>query len=125
MKYIQLVYGTVLILATQGAFGYFKCTNGKGESHWTDKPCQPGEKQTELAANTYDNNAKPTTKLSEPRIGMSEGEVGTGTSWGRPNKVNKTTNSDGVFEQWVYTDVNGTPIRFLHFKNGKLTSISE
>jgi len=39
-------------------------------------------------------------------------------SWGYPDKINKTTGSYGVHEQWVYG--NG---RYLYFENGILTTI--
>jgi hypothetical protein len=40
------------------------------------------------------------------------------SSWGRPESVNKTTNVNGVREQWVYGSGN-----YLYFQNGILTSI--
>lgn len=39
-------------------------------------------------------------------------------SWGKPLKINKTTSSSGVHEQWVYS--SGC---YLYFDNGILTSI--
>lgn len=38
-------------------------------------------------------------------------------AWGKPDKVNKTTMSGSVSEQWVY------PENYLYFDNGKLTAI--
>lgn len=52
------------------------------------------------------------------RLGMTTKEVIEKTSWGKPKSVNKTTNQNGVHEQWVYGDGN-----YLYFDNGKLTSI--
>jgi hypothetical protein len=50
-------------------------------------------------------------------IGMTADEV-LASSWGKPESVNKTTNSYGTREQWVYGGRN-----YLYFEDGKLTSI--
>lgn len=50
-------------------------------------------------------------------IGMSKEDV-LASSWGKPDRVNTTTNAYGVSEQWVYGGRN-----YLYFENGKLTSI--
>ena len=55
----------------------------------------------------------------EPKIGMTANEVENST-WGRPDKINKDTYSWGTTEQWVYG--NG---RYIYFRNGKVSSISE
>lgn len=49
-------------------------------------------------------------------IGMSQADA-VASSWGRPEKVNRTTNAYGTREQWVY---DGS---YLYFENGVLTSI--
>ena len=49
-------------------------------------------------------------------IGMSQQDA-LDSSWGRPNKVNRTTGSWGVHEQWVYDG------GYLYFEDGTLTSI--
>ena len=52
-------------------------------------------------------------------LGMSEEEV-LQSSWGKPDKVNRSHGSWGVHEQWVYRNrVSG----YLYFENGKLTSV--
>lgn len=50
-------------------------------------------------------------------LGMSAQDA-LDSSWGRPEKVNRTTNSSGVREQWVYGSGS-----YLYFTNGVLTSI--
>lgn len=50
------------------------------------------------------------------RIGMSQEDV-LASSWGRPNKVNRTTYSWGTKEQWVYDG------GYLYFTNGVLDAI--
>jgi hypothetical protein len=49
-------------------------------------------------------------------VGMSEQDA-LDSSWGKPQKINRTTNAYGVSEQWVYDG------GFLYFKDGVLTSI--
>lgn len=56
-------------------------------------------------------------KLKQPSIGMTKSEAENST-WGMPNKINKTTTAYGTREQWVYG--NG---KYLYFENGILTSI--
>ena len=49
-------------------------------------------------------------------IGMTDQDA-LDSSWGKPRKINRTTNAYGVSEQWVYDG------GYLYFKNGILTSI--
>lgn len=49
-------------------------------------------------------------------IGMSEQDV-LDSSWGRPQKVNRTIRANYVREQWVYQG------GYLYFENGRLTAI--
>lgn len=51
------------------------------------------------------------------RLGMTKEDV-LASSWGRPEKINTTTNVYGTHEQWVYGGGN-----YLYFENGVLTSI--
>tara|TARA_R110002096_G_C14527999_1_gene717487 strand:- start:61 stop:1287 length:1227 start_codon:yes stop_codon:yes gene_type:complete len=50
------------------------------------------------------------------RIGMTKEMCQ--DSWGKPESINRTTNTYGTSEQWVYDGGN-----YLYFDNGKLTSI--
>lgn len=50
-------------------------------------------------------------------IGMTQEDV-IASSWGRPEKVNRTTNARGTREQWVYGSGN-----YLYFEDGILVSI--
>lgn len=50
------------------------------------------------------------------QIGMTQEEV-LQSSWGKPRKINRTTYSFGVHEQWVYDG------GYLYFKNGILDAI--
>jgi hypothetical protein len=49
-------------------------------------------------------------------IGMTTEEV-RASSWGKPDRINRSTYSFGVHEQWVYDG------GYLYFQDGKLTSI--
>jgi hypothetical protein len=51
------------------------------------------------------------------RIGMSQEDV-LSSSWGRPERVNRTTYSFGTHEQWVYGNS-----QYLYFENGVLKTI--
>lgn len=50
------------------------------------------------------------------RVGMSQDDV-LASQWGKPIKINKTTNAYGVSEQWVYRG------GYLYFENGILNTI--
>jgi hypothetical protein len=50
-------------------------------------------------------------------IGMTQERV-LQSSWGKPEKINTTTNAFGTSEQWVYRGHN-----YLYFQDGKLTTI--
>lgn len=56
-------------------------------------------------------------KTSGVVIGMTQHEAIL-SSWGRPERVNKTVTPSGVTEQWVYGHGN-----YLYFRDGILTSI--
>lgn len=67
-----------------------------------------------------ENNAYRAALRKKPgaSIGMTAKQVLNNTSWGQPNKVNRTTTASGVDEQWVYGGGN-----YLYFRNGVLRSI--
>jgi len=60
--------------------------------------------------------AKAQKKKEGVRIGMSKQDV-LDSSWGRPRDINRTTNSRGIHEQWVYDG------GYLYFDDGVLRSI--
>lgn len=60
---------------------------------------------------------KKEVKKEGVRIGMTQDEV-LNSTWGKPNKINKTTSKYGTSEQWVYGGNN-----YLYFENGILTTI--
>lgn len=55
----------------------------------------------------------------EPHVGMTADEVREST-WGRPQKINKTTTKYGVDEQWVYPNY-----KYIYLEDGIVTAIQE
>ena len=60
---------------------------------------------------------KALAKKPGVRLGMTPDQV-IGSSWGKPQRVNRTISVRGEREQWVYDGGN-----YLYFENGVLTSI--
>lgn len=60
---------------------------------------------------------KKRKKSEGVRVGMSQEDV-VASSWGKPQKINTTTNAYGTREQWVYGGGN-----YLYFENDKLVTI--
>ena len=56
----------------------------------------------------------------EPMIGMSARHVR--NVWGSPTKINERVSAYGTSEQWVY---RGYATKYVHFRDGKVTSISK
>jgi hypothetical protein len=54
-------------------------------------------------------------KLQKITLEMSEQQLQ--LSWGKPQKINKTVNSSGSREQWVYGSGD-----YVYIENGKVTS---
>jgi len=55
----------------------------------------------------------------EPAIGMTEAQVRNST-WGSPEKINRTTTANRVSEQWVYAGY-----RYIYFDDGIVTAIQD
>lgn len=71
----------------------------------------------EIAKNESDKNRLLSS--IDPQVGMNKEEV-IKTKWGRPDKVNTTTTSFGVREQWVYANY-----RYVYLKDGKVTAVQK
>ncbi|WP_286861786.1 MULTISPECIES: DUF4124 domain-containing protein [Acinetobacter] len=129
-KLLLVVMTSVLLIQSSFAAEVYTCTvNGK--TVYQGKPC-PGKKlnaqvQQSQAAIKRQQAVREKERAErdarkEPRIGMTKSEAEKST-WGYPDKVNTTTTAKNEFEQWVYrTPYSGS--KYLHFTNGKLTSIS-
>ncbi len=57
--------------------------------------------------------------LKDPQLGMTKEQV-EASSWGKPLRVNRTTYTFGVEEQWVYDND-----RYIYFSDGIVTAISD
>lgn len=89
-------------------------------------PCQPIQSAPEIdallgkASRAVVAAEMKATKASRKRegvsIGMSEQQA-LDSSWGRPERVNRTTTAYGTREQWVYGR------NYLYFTDGVLTAI--
>ena len=61
----------------------------------------------------------PVPQKPQPKIGMTADEV-SNSQWGKPTKVNKTTTTYGVSEQWVYSSG-----KYIYLEGGIVTAIQE
>lgn len=133
MKRLYIVlslFGSLSLTQNSLAGEVYTCTiNGK--TVYQGKPC-PGKELNERIQQSQavikgQQAAREKARAErdarkEPRIGMTKSEAEKST-WGYPDKVNTTTTAKNEFEQWVYrTPYSGS--KYLHFTNGKLTSIS-
>lgn len=133
MKRLYIVlslFGSLSLTQNSLAGEVYTCTiNGK--TVYQGKPC-PGKELNERVQQSQavikgQQAAREKARAErdarkEPRIGMTKSEAEKST-WGYPDKVNTTTTAKNEFEQWVYrTPYSGS--KYLHFTNGKLTSIS-
>lgn len=78
-----------------------------------DKRILDARREADKAVEEYNS------KYFAPEIGMTEEKVLEST-WGKPQKINKTTNRYGVSEQWVYGSG-----RYVYLDDGVVTSIQE
>lgn len=74
------------------------------------------EAQAEKARLANDAAARKLKRSQGVTIGMTAQDA-LDSSWGRPNKVNRTINARGTHEQWVYDG------GYLYFQDGMLTAI--
>lgn len=56
---------------------------------------------------------------TDPLIGMTSEEI-VNSTWGKPEKINKTTYAWGVAEQWCYKDN-----KYVYLENGSVVAIQE
>jgi flagellar motility protein MotE (MotC chaperone) len=77
---------------------------------------EKARKVAEVEAKKEERAEKARKKKEGVVIGISKQDA-LDSSWGRPNKVNRTTNAHGTREQWVYDG------GYLYFEGDTLTSI--
>lgn len=110
----------------------YQCKVG-GSLVFQDKPCKGSkeeanairEKQTSYknAKEKSDREKAERAARKEPRLGMTA-EQAKKSTWGYPDKTNRTTGAYGVKEQWVYNVRPGLS-KYLYFDNGILTTIQD
>lgn len=72
---------------------------------------------TELKKISDDITPPEVANAETPKIGMTKKEVEDST-WGKPEKINRTETIYGIREQWCYSRY-----RYIYFENGIVTSI--
>lgn len=119
-----------LLVQSSFASEVYTCTiNGK--TVYQGKPCagkdldnkvKQSQNQIKARQEAAAKEKAERAAKKEPRIGMTKVEAEKST-WGYPDKINTTTTASNVFEQWVYrTPYSGS--KYLHFTNGRITSVS-
>ncbi len=80
-----------------------------------------GAKEAEEEVKNYKEYLAEQERIKNalPQIGMTKEQVEKG-AWGKPTKINKTTYSWGITEQWCYPAG-----RYVYFENDIVTAISE
>ena len=82
------------------------------------KPYEPRIPQLLAQADRQELAAKAmATKREGVHLGMSRDDV-LASSWGKPERVNRTTIASGTREQWAYGSRS-----YLYFENGVLTAV--
>ncbi|HME26491.1 MAG TPA: hypothetical protein VKI44_35060 [Acetobacteraceae bacterium] len=89
------------------------CEEAAAEKDPTAKTNPKVAEELRLFARGHHQLAKPGAS-----IGMTPEQVINDTSWGRPNRVNRTTTAAGEREQWVYPGQH-----YLYFENGRLAAV--
>lgn len=97
----------------------YTCTGhiGPAETALLGKAIDAAAAQKATQVQAEQARAKAMKKTQGVTIGMSQQDV-LDSSWGKPQRVNRSTNKYGVREQWVYG-----PGNYLYFENATLTSI--
>lgn len=81
-------------------------------------------KEKQIAKDTLEYNQNLEKSLADKKnqgvsIGMSSEDVLL-SSWGKPEKINKTTTENNISEQWIYGNS-----KYIYFDNGVVTAIQE
>lgn len=93
------------------------CKNGTADSYCSVHVCVKDGCNDEKAPSSNLCYSHLRKKQEGVTIGMSKEDV-LDSSWGKPRKINKSTNKYGTREQWVYGNGN-----YLYFEDDRLTSI--
>lgn len=128
----KLIIIVFLSLPTFANAGVYQC-KVSGSLVFQDKPCAGSNEQTKQIRekqNVYKNTQEKIERekaeraaRKEPKLGMTAAQAEKST-WGYPDKTNRTTGVYGVKEQWVYYVRPGLS-KYLYFDNGILTTIQD
>jgi hypothetical protein len=99
-----------------GMLDEFRSLNDPEISRVRDAAAQRVAALRERAAKDQERQAIVQRRAQGVSIGMTAERV-LQSSWGRPNKVNRTITARGTHEQWVYGG------GYLYFEDGVLISI--
>ena len=130
---LKFIVSIILLFLFQSSFAseVFTCTvNGK--TVFQGKPCagskelankvKDSQSQIKGRQAALDRERAEQAAKKDPKVGMTKSEAEKST-WGYPDKINTTTTVNNEFEQWVYrTPYTGS--KYLHFTNGRITSIT-
>lgn len=96
-----------------------ECANAKAVNIRLEDVEFPGRRQDREKKLKAVRDALQQSLRPGVRIGMSSSDVVNKSSWGKPERVNRTTTARGTTEQWIYGDA------YLYFTNGRLTTIQD
>lgn len=104
-----------------------KCTDSAGKVSYQEGPCPKGNEaatvRIQAAPPTDPNENVYNAAAARGRVmtGMSAAQVR--RSWGSPTKINRSTGSYGVHEQWVYERGGIGRSQYVYLQNGVVSSI--
>lgn len=73
---------------------------------------------SELKQNRSTFPASDQNLIREGKVYIGMSAAAAEASWGKPDRINRSTNASGTREQWVYDGGN-----YLYIRNGKITNI--
>ena len=114
----------IIVTATAHAQAY-RCKDAAGKVSYQEAPCQADQAQKEVeikkAAPLSEDDQRILKATASGKVtrGMTAAQVR--SSWGAPTKINQSTGSYGVHEQWVY-DRGNFRAQYVYLQNGVVTS---
>lgn len=117
----------LVIAASPHAYAINKCTDDAGKISYQESPCK-----NESTATSIKIQAAPPSDPQENKYNAAaaRGRIMTGMSathvrrsWGSPTKINRTTGSYGVHEQWIYDRGEIGRSQYVYLQNGIVSSI--
>ena len=123
-EYLDKLYYIAKATGSNSCDAYIKDSIGNKIQAYKGKVADDGTTLIELDIQnpnhlTYHYISEDENGIKEPAIGMTTEEINNST-WGKPQKINKTSYSWGTTEQWVYSGY-----RYIYFEDGIVTAIQE